>query len=123
MRPGLSLICQMVPSLAYTDVHGPRPEGAFPLVPGSAAATEMIAAIETRSRSGALRLAPAIDTLALAASFSAQPLRRKGDHRRSLAVRVKWRPLHGRMRTDPPLGEAASEHSHFPLMGVWQRRG
>jgi len=57
--------------IAYTDTRGRDQDGAFPLVPGSAAATGIIAAIETRSRSGALRLAPVIDTLALAASFSA----------------------------------------------------
>jgi hypothetical protein len=38
----------------------------------------MIAAIEARSRSGALRLAPAIDALALAASFSAPTAEKKG---------------------------------------------
>ena len=38
----------------------------------------MIAAIETRSRSGVLRLAPAIDALALAASFSAPTAEKKG---------------------------------------------
>ncbi len=64
--------------IAYTDTRGHDQDGAFPLVPGSAAATEMIAAIEARSRSGALRLAPAIDALALAASFSAPTAEKKG---------------------------------------------
>ena len=64
--------------VAYTYTRGHDQDGAFPLVPGSAAATEMIAAIETRSRSGALRLAPAIDALALAASFSAPIAEKKG---------------------------------------------
>ncbi len=59
-------------------MQGRDQDGAFSLVPGSAAATEMIAAIETRSRSGALRLAPAIDALALAASFSAPTAEKKG---------------------------------------------
>ena len=68
--------------IAYTDMQGRDQDGAFPLVPGSAAATEMIAAIETRSRSGALRLVPAIDALALAASFSAPTAEKKGRSQR-----------------------------------------
>jgi hypothetical protein len=57
--------------IAYTDAQGHDQDGALPLVPGSAAATEMIATIEARSLFGALRLSPAIDATALAASFSA----------------------------------------------------
>jgi hypothetical protein len=64
--------------IAYTDAQGRDQDGAFPLVPGSAAATEMIAAIEARSRSGALRLSPAIEALALAASFSAPTAEKRG---------------------------------------------
>ncbi|HEY7021486.1 MAG TPA: restriction endonuclease [Ktedonobacterales bacterium] len=63
--------------IAYTDAQGRDQDGAFPLVPGSAAATEMIAAIEARSRFGVLRLSPAIDALALAASFSAPAAEKK----------------------------------------------
>jgi hypothetical protein len=64
--------------IAYTDTHGRDQDGALLLVPGSAAATEMIAAIEARSQSGALRLAPVIDALTLAASFSAPTAGKKG---------------------------------------------
>jgi hypothetical protein len=64
--------------IAYTDTHSHGQDGAHRLVPGSAAATEMIAAIEARSQSGTLRLSPAIDALALAASFSAPTTEKKG---------------------------------------------
>jgi hypothetical protein len=64
--------------VAYTDAQGRDQDGALLLVSGSAAATDMIAAVEARSQSGALRLAPATDTLALAASFSAPTAEKKG---------------------------------------------
>jgi hypothetical protein len=58
--------------VAYTDAPGHAQEGSSVLVPGSAAATELLATIETRSRFGALRLIPAIEPISLAGSFSAQ---------------------------------------------------
>jgi hypothetical protein len=63
--------------IAYTDAPGHAEDGALLLVPGSAAATEMIAEIETRSRFGALRLTSVIDALTFAAGFSAPATEKK----------------------------------------------
>jgi hypothetical protein len=76
--------------IAYTTQRDHDRNGAYLLVPGSAAATEMIAAIEGRSRSGALRLAPAVNALALAASFSAPIAEKKGRSRPDGALILHW---------------------------------
>ena len=64
--------------MAYTDAPGRAQDSALLLVPGSVAATGMIAEIEARSRFGALRLTPAIDALTLAASFSSPATEKRG---------------------------------------------
>jgi hypothetical protein len=63
--------------VAYTDALDRAQDGSLLLVPGSAAVAEVVAQIEARSRVGALRLAPAVDALALAASFSAHSAEKK----------------------------------------------
>jgi hypothetical protein len=63
--------------VAYTDAPDGAQDGSLLLVPGSAAVAEVGAEIEARSRVGALRLASAVDALALAASFSAHRAGRK----------------------------------------------
>jgi len=83
--------------MIYTDMPGRAQDGALLLVPGSAAATEMIAEIEARSRFGAVRLTSAEDALALAASFSAPATEKKGrseagadDSRRDGRLIIHW---------------------------------
>jgi hypothetical protein len=63
--------------MIYTDTPGHAQDGAVLLAPGSAAAAEMIAEIEARSRFGALHLTSPIDALTLATSLSAPAIAKK----------------------------------------------
>jgi hypothetical protein len=68
-------------SVTYTDAleRAQAQADALLLVPGSAAASAIVADIEARTRVGAMRLAPADAPLALAASFwAAAPIARHG---------------------------------------------
>jgi hypothetical protein len=56
--------------VAYTDTPDRAQDDTLLLVAGSTAAAQMIADIEAHSQIGAVRLAPAIDPVALAASYS-----------------------------------------------------
>jgi len=77
--------------VTYTDAPERAGDGALLLVPGSAVVTQLVAEIEARSRIGALRLTPAAEPLALAASFSA-PRDAGQDQESSLRLHWEKRP-------------------------------
>jgi hypothetical protein len=82
--------------VTYTDTPERAGDGVLLLVPGSAAVTQLVAEIEARSRIGAMRLTPAAEPLALAASFSAPP--HVGQDQES-SLRLHWEKRPARATT------------------------